>query len=136
MGDEAVSRPDPVAPEPVDPDRLVIPSHYRESFKRGYAANPERARNYIVHTMVGDPVCDALMAQLEDVPLRDADRFIRAAIENPDDPALRDAPAVVHTFVEDLETVPDWVDYRDFTGGIRADYKLPDHVHSEESRWW
>ena len=120
MEDEAVSRPDPVAPEPVDPDRLVIPSDYRESFKRGYAADPERATNYVVHTMVADPVCDEMMAQLEAVPLRDADRFIRSAIEDPDDVALRDAPAAVHAFVEDLATVPDWVDYRDFTGGIRA----------------
>lgn len=70
--------------------------------------------------MVADPVCDEMMAQLDAVPLRDADRFIRAAIENPDDPALRDAPDAVLTFIEELETVPDWVDFDGFVGGIRA----------------
>ena len=112
--------PEPVVPDLVGSDRLVIPSDYRESYKRAYAADPERATNYVIHTMVADPVCDEMMVQLEEVPPSDADRFIRAAVEDPDEPALRDAPAAVHAFVEDLETVPDWVDHRDFTGGIRA----------------
>ena len=99
---------------------LVVPTDYVASYERARAVDPERARNYIVHTMVADPVCDEMMAQLDAVPLRDADRFVRAAIENPDDPALSDAPAAVHVFIEELETVPDWVDYRDFTGGVRA----------------
>ena len=99
---------------------LVIPADYVASYERAKAVDPERARNYIDHTMVADPVCDEMVARLDAVPQRDADRFIRAAIENPDDPALRDAPAAVHTFIEELETVPGWVDYGDFAGGIRA----------------
>ena len=99
---------------------LVIPSDYVESYERARAVDPTRARNYVVHTMVGDPVCDEMMAQLAAVPTRDADRFIRAAIEDPDDPSLDDAPAGVRTFVEELETVPDWVDFDGFTGGVRA----------------
>ena len=70
--------------------------------------------------MIGDPVCDNMMAELAEVPLRDADRLIRAAIEDPDDPVLKDAPAGLHAFIEELETVPDWVDYDAFRGGIRA----------------
>ena len=58
--------------------------------------------------------------QLAEVPLREADRFIRAAIEDPDDASLKDAPTAVHTFIEELETVPGWVDYDEFSGGIRA----------------
>ncbi len=99
---------------------LVVPTDYVDSYERGRAADPERARNYIVHTMVADPVCDEMMAQLAAVPTKDADRFITAAIENPEDPALSDAPDAVHAFVEELETVPDWVDYKEFAGGIRA----------------
>ena len=99
---------------------LAIPSDYVEPYERARRVDPSRARNYIVHTMIADPVCDEMMAQLDAVPLRDADRFIRAAIETPDDPSLRDAPAAVHTFIEELETVPAWVDYDDFNGGIRA----------------
>ena len=99
---------------------LVVPTDYVESYERGRAADPERARNYIAHTTVGDPLCDRMMAQLDAVPLRDADRFIRLAVEDPDDPALRDAPDGVHAFIEQLETVPDWVDYDDFAGGVRA----------------
>ena len=99
---------------------LVVPSDYVESYERARRVDPERARNYIIHTMIADPVCDEMMVQLGEVPLRDADRFIRAAIENPDDPSLDDAPAGVHAFIEELETVPDWVDYDEFADGIRA----------------
>ena len=103
-----------------DTASLVIPSDYVESYERARRADPTKARNYIVHTMVGDPVCDEMMAQLAAVPVIDADRFIQAAIEDPDDPVLRDAPAAVHAFIEELETVPDWVDFDGFTGGVRA----------------
>ena len=99
---------------------LAIPSDYVETYERARRADPERARNYIVHTMIADPVCDELMRQLDEVSADDADRFVRAALEDPGDPALRDAPAAVHVFVEDLETLPDWVDPTGFSGGIRA----------------
>ena len=105
---------------PANAAPLAIPSDYIASYERARAVDPERARNYIVHTMIGDPVCDNMMVQLAEVPLREADRFIRAAIEDPDDPALADAPAGVHAFIEELETVPDWVDHRQFAGGVRA----------------
>ena len=118
--DEASSRSNAAAGGSDAPDSLVVPSDYGAPYERARAVDPERARNYIVHTTVADPVCDQMTEQLAAVPLRDADRFIRAAIENPDDPALRDAPAGVHQFVDELETVPVWVDFDDFTGGIRA----------------
>ena len=98
----------------------VIPSDYVASYERARAVDPGRARNYIVHTMVGDPVCDNMMVQLAEVPSREADRFILAAIEDPDDPALKDAPVALHAFIEELETVPDWVDFDQFAGGVRA----------------
>ena len=105
---------------PSDAAPLIIPSDYVASYERGRAADPERARNYIVHTMIGDPVCDEMMLQLAEVPLRESDRFITAAIEDPDDPSLKDAPAAMHAFIEELETVPDWVDFDEFAGGVRA----------------
>jgi len=99
---------------------LVVPSDYAVSYDRARAVDPVRARNYIAHTMVGDPVCDEMMAQLADVPSREADQFMRLAIEDPDDAVLKDAPAAVHAFVEELATVPDWVDFEEFKGGVRA----------------
>ena len=102
------------------PDSLVVPSDYRDSFRRAYAVDPERATNYIAHTMVADPVCDEMMEQLAAVSPRDSDRFLRLAVEEPDAPALGDAPPAVHAFIEDLETVPDWVDFNGFAGGVRA----------------
>ena len=99
---------------------LAIPSDYVAPYERARAVDPSRAANYIVHTMIGDPVCDEMMVQLAEVPLREADRFIRSAIEDPDAPALKDAPAGVHAFIEELETVPGWVDYDGFAGGVSA----------------
>ncbi len=110
----------PSAEASADAAPLAIPSDYVASYERARAVDPSRARNYIVHTMIGDPVCDSMMVQLADVPVREADRFIRAAIEDPDDAALKDAPAALHAFIEELETVPDWVDFDEFKGGIRA----------------
>ena len=98
----------------------IIPTDYAASYERALAADPERATNYVAHTMVADPVCDEMMKQLATVPHRDSDRFVRAAIEGPDDPVLKDAPPAVHAFVEDLETVPAWVDFDYFAGGVRA----------------
>ena len=118
--DEAASSPSTATGASNAPDSLVVPTDYREPYKRAYAVDPERATNYVVHTTVGDPVCDEMMEQLSVVPVRDSDRFVRAAIENPDDPALRDAPPGVHSFIEELQTTPGWVDPGNFTGGIRA----------------
>ncbi len=116
--DHAVSGPP--AAGTGDRAELVIPSDYVEPYERARAIDPERARNYVVHTTIGDPVCEALMRQLATVPVDEADRFVRAAVEDPDDPVLRDAPDAVGAFVEDLETVPDWVDPTAFGGGVRA----------------
>ncbi|MXW95831.1 MAG: DUF2236 domain-containing protein [Acidimicrobiaceae bacterium] len=99
---------------------LAMPADYIASYERARAVDPARARNYILHTTVGDPVCDELMRQLGAVSAVDADRFVRAAIENPGDPLLRDAPGAVSAFVEELETVPGWVDQASFVGGVRA----------------
>ena len=112
--DAAVS----ASPESTDP--LVIPSDYVESYERARRVDPVRARNYMVHTMVGDPTCDEMMEQLDSIPLQDADRFIRLAIEDPDDPSLKDAPDSVHKFIEELETIPAWADFDEFALGVRA----------------
>ena len=115
QGDPAADRGPAESPAP-----LAIPSDYVETYERARRADPSRARNYIVHTMVADPVCDEMMRQLDEVSAADADRFVYAALEEPDDPALRDAPDAVRAFVEDLETVPGWVDPTAFADGIRA----------------
>ena len=99
---------------------MVIPSDYVASYERARAMDPERARNYIVHTMIADPVCDEMMDQLRGVPVGDSDQYIRSAIEDPDNHMLRDAPPAVRAFIEELETVPAWVDHDDFAGGVRA----------------
>ena len=109
-----------IADKPGTEGPLVVPTDYRDSFMRAYAVDPKRAVNYIAHTMIADPVCDAMMEQLDAVPTRDSDRFLRLAVEEPDDPTLSDAPPAVHAFIEDLETVPDWVDFDGFAGGVRA----------------
>lgn len=89
------------------------------------ALDPQCARNYIAHTTVGDPLCDKMIAELEQLPLAEADLYLRAAVENPDDPVLRDVPASVTAFIEDLESPPDWVNPDDFGPGIRAFHRDP-----------
>ncbi len=98
---------------------MEIPSEYTEGYARGLAVDPERASNYVAHTTVGDPLADAVAADLATLDNEESSRLIRLGMHGGGDNALRDAPASVREFFESFAEPPDWVDLPSFLPGCR-----------------
>ena len=97
---------------------MNIPSAYTEGYARGRAADPERAGNYIAHTTIGDPLAEAVIADLDSVGHEEAGRLIAAGMAG-DDEALRGAPRTVREFFAACAEPPEWVDLPSFLPGCR-----------------
>ncbi len=98
---------------------MNIPSDYRLGYEKARAIAPDVASNYVAHTLIGDPLGEAMVEDLAEFSARDQNRLIEAAMNNEGEDALRDAPASLREFFEDASTVPDWVDFSEFRPGIR-----------------
>ena len=59
------------------------PSAYIEGYTKARAADRETADNYIAHTLVGDPVMDAIVEELAALPRRQVHRFIVSGVWAP-----------------------------------------------------
>ena len=80
---------------------------------------PETAANYVSHTLIGDPLADAMMEDLSSVSRQEQVLLFQAALQEQDWKSLDDAPSSAREFFEDAEKVPDWVDFDSFIPGIR-----------------
>ncbi len=98
---------------------MYIPTDYSAGYEKARKIAHEMASNYIAHTLIGDPVAEAMTADLAELGRSKSGQLIQRAMENPGDEALRDAPASVRTFFEEVDTTPDWVDYSAFAPGVR-----------------
>ena len=97
---------------------MKIPTAYIDGFARGREADPERAGNYIAHTMIGDPSAEAMVLDLDAVGQEESSRLIRAGMVG-DDEGLRDAPRTVREFFASCAEPPEWVDLPPFLPGCR-----------------
>ena len=97
---------------------MKIPSDYTTGYERACALDPEMASNYIAHTVIGDPEADAAVEQLSALDPQDAERFIRAGMDQNDDDLVGAPPALRELF-ENLKSPPPWVDPSGFMPGIR-----------------
>lgn len=97
-----------------------IPSEYRESYQKARIVNESAADNYIAHTMIGDPVMDALLEEMASLSADDVHRFISAGMQE-DEAGLREAPQALRDFfITAPQPVPDWLDQGAFYPGIIA----------------
>ena len=99
-----------------------IPSAYIDGYANGRTVDAGRAENYVAHTMVGDPLADAMVADLASLEPEESSRLIRLGMHGPqggDENALRDAPASVREFFDSIAEPPDWVDFPSFLPGCR-----------------
>ena len=96
-----------------------IPSAYIDGYANGRTVDAGRAENYVAHTTVGDPVADAMVADLTALGSEESSRLIRAGMHGDDEAALRGAPASVRAFFDSCAEPPDWVDYSAFLPGCR-----------------
>ena len=98
---------------------MKIPSAYADGISRGRAVDPERTANYVAHTTVGDPLADAMIADLSAFSQEQSSELVRLCIEGGDDNALRSAPSSVREFYEDCTQPPGWLDLSSFMPGCR-----------------
>ena len=98
---------------------MQIPAGYREGYAKAQARNPALADRYIRHTLVGDPLADALVDELAPYGREQAHQFIQAGLDQ-DAAARRQAPPVVREFFDSLSVPPAWFDPQAVIPGARA----------------
>ena len=104
---------------PADEIAANIPNDYRAGYEKARQLAPETAANYVAHTLIGDPLADAMMEDLSGVSTQEQTLLFMAALQERDWEDLSDAPSSAKKFFEDTENVPDWVDFDSFIPGIR-----------------
>ena len=97
----------------------TIPTDYRAGYEKARQLAPETAANYVAHTLIGDPLADAMMEDLASVSMQEQALLFQAALLERDWDYLAHAPSSAREFFEDTEKVPDWVDFDSFIPGIR-----------------
>ncbi|MYH41957.1 MAG: DUF2236 domain-containing protein [Chloroflexi bacterium] len=98
---------------------MNVPTDYQDGYERARRVDAELAERYVAHTRVADPEADALMEELSTLEPEQAHRFLQAGMDQETE-VLRDAPPLVQSFFQGLETPPPWVDLDSFGPGIRV----------------
>ena len=97
---------------------MQMPSAYTNGYESARALDPERARNYVAHTVIGDPEADELLEELAPLGQEELGRLIQIGMDG-DERVLQDAPAVLRAFFESCAVPPDWLDLPGHMPGIR-----------------
>ena len=97
-----------------------VPADYRAGYEQARRVDQEAADTYVAHTLIGDPIMDGVVEELESLPGNQVHQFIEAGMEE-DREGLRDAPPLLREFFLDAPPPdPDWLDHEAFGPGIRA----------------
>ena len=96
-----------------------LPTDYMAGYENARQAAPEMASNYVAHTLIGDPLAEAMTEDLAELGDGESMRLIQAAMEQEGDEALRNAPESMRKFFKDAETPPEWLDFAAFAPGVR-----------------
>ena len=96
-----------------------IPTDYVPGYEKARRIDPVMASNYVEHTLIGDPLADAMAADLADLEADEASRFINLAMDDPGGRSLNGAPASLREFFREVERGPDWLDHSVFDPSIR-----------------
>ena len=98
---------------------MNIPTDYKAGYENARAVMPDIAANYVKHTLIGDPLAEAMTEDLAELSPTESRRFVEAAMNEEGEEALRDAPASLREFFKDAETPPEWLNYAEFAPGVR-----------------
>ena len=98
---------------------ITIPIDYKPGYEKARAVAPEIADNYLAHTLIGDPLAEAMTDDLAEFSPEESRRLIEAAMNQEGDEALRGAPESLRAFFREAETPPEWLDYASFAPGVR-----------------
>ena len=98
----------------------AIPTAYLEGYEKARMRDPEMAANYISHTVMGDPVADAVIEGLATLGQEETGWLIKALMEQRHD-IPRDVPKPLQDFFEQVESsTPSWFDPDAVIPGCRA----------------
>ena len=103
----------------------LVPSAYQAGYDKAAALNPDLAAKYIEHTVIDDPVADAVIEALAPFDHGQMHRFIKAGMEQ-DAKILAEAPRLLRDFFDGLETPPAWWDPSSVVAGCRAFHSYSD----------
>ena len=98
---------------------VAIPASYRPGYEKARRTDPEAAARYVEHTTKGDPLADAAVKAMADVPQGEIHALVGAGMDQ-DEASFRNAPEELRHFFEVSSTVPDWFDSRAVIPGCRA----------------
>ena len=98
---------------------MFVPTDYRRGYEKARIVSPAIADNYVAHTLIGDPLGEAMAEDLEAFSPAESRRLIEAAMNEEGEVALRNAPASLIEFFRDAETTPEWLDYAAFAPSVR-----------------
>ena len=98
---------------------MNIPTDYEPGHKSAHAVAPDIADKYVAHTLIGDPLAEAMTEDLAEFSPAESGRLIEAAMNQEGEEGLRDAPDSLRKLFKDAETPPEWLDYAAFAPGVR-----------------
>ena len=97
---------------------ILIPTAYEPSYRSARAVDRYLADRYMAHTMLGDPLADAVVEELSNLSRAESYLYIEAGMENRVE-ELRDAPAILREFFSEASTPPDWLNLEALGPGVR-----------------
>ena len=98
---------------------MKVPSAYQPGYRKARALNPQLAATYVEHTLIDDPVANAVVDSLAGFCQNDVHQFIEAGMEQ-DARGLASAPASLQDFFERLDCPPPWFDPHAVDAGRRV----------------
>ncbi len=104
---------------------MQIPIAYQPGYEKARASDPDLAKTYIEHTLIGDPAADALVNAIAAADQEQQAEFIRAGMDE-DAEALRAAPQEVREFFDRVGTPPAWFDPQVVYAGCRKFHAYSD----------
>ena len=104
---------------------MQIPTAYQPGYEKARASDPDLAKTYIEHTLIGDPEADALVNAIAAADQEQQAEFIRAGMDE-DEEALRSVPQEVREFFDRIGTPPEWFDSEVVYAGCRKFHAYSD----------
>ena len=100
---------------------MKVPTDYTLGYEKVRAVAPDIADNYIAHTVIGDPLAEAMTEDLAEFSAEESTRLIQAAMDEEgwEGGVLANAPDSLRKFFKEVETTPEWLNYSAFAPGVR-----------------
>ncbi|MCY4364925.1 MAG: oxygenase MpaB family protein [Chloroflexi bacterium] len=96
---------------------MNIPTEYIVGHEKARLVDSDLADRYVTHTLIGDPVMDAVVEELSPLPQDQVHGFIQAGMHGED---MAQAPALLRAFFDTPPPDPAWLDQDAFLPGVYA----------------